>query len=169
VRKTGIATALLALLVSTACAPRSRPVAVDASPADREALLGSWRGSYTIEGQRGGTISFALLSRGDEAHGDVLMVPKGLPEPYGRLTPDGRPPAGGPAVASEVLTIRFVRAAQGSVKGMLAPYWDPDRACVARATFDGTLVPGSLSGTFVSTCEGAAPTYTGRWTMRRVG
>jgi len=161
--------ALLLLALAAACAPRSRPVTLDATARDREALLGSWRGSYSIDFQRGGSISFVLRAGDTDAHGDVLMVPKGAQRPYGLPPGTGGPrPQGGPVIDAELLTIRFVQASGGHVTGTLVPYWDPDRACVASATFDGRLDGGRMSGTFLSTCERGVPTWTGRWSMRRV-
>lgn len=162
-----ILTACVALSLGAACAPRSQPVALKAAASDREALTGSWRGSYQIDRHSGGVISFTLLPREDHAHGDVLMIPDGTRRPYGRSRPDGVPQGGGPIVESQVLTIRFVRAVDGQVTGSLTPYWDPERACTAQATFAGTLGRGVMRGTFVSTCDRGAPTYTGRWSMRR--
>jgi hypothetical protein len=160
--------AALVLAFVTACAPRSPSVRLEATPGDREALMGSWSGSYTIDFQRGGSISFALQPGEDDARGDVLMIPKGTGRPYGLPPRAGgtRPPEGA-IVETELLTIRFVRASGGHVTGVLVPYWDPDRACTASATFDGYLARGRMDGTFVSTCDRGAPTYTGRWSMRR--
>jgi hypothetical protein len=80
---------------------------------------------------------------------------------------DGFSPNGGSVVQSELLSIRFIRAEDGRVSGMLTPYWDPERACTAQATFSGKVDGASMDGTFVSTCDRGVPTYTGRWTMRR--
>jgi hypothetical protein len=159
--------ALVALSLGTACASRSRAVTLQAEPAAREALLGSWRGSYTIDRRRGGIISFTLLPGDADAHGDVVMIPHGVAEPYGRAMPDGLPRNGGPVTQPEPLSIRFIRAEEGRVSGMLTPYWDPERACTARATFAGTVERDSMTGTFVSMCDRGVPTYTGLWTMRR--
>ena len=54
-----------------------------------------------------------------------------------------------PGVAS-ILTIRFVRASEGAISGMLDPYWDPDRNCEARTVFSGTLVDWSIEGTLTT-------------------
>jgi hypothetical protein len=162
-----IALAFALVSLEAACASRAQPVALQADAAAREALLGSWQGSYTIEGRRGGLISFTLLAGQEEAHGDVLMIPTGAAQPYGRLTPDVLPRTGGPVVESELLSIRFVRAENGRVSGTLTPYWDPARSCVAQATFSGTVDGRSMRGTFLSICDRGLPTYMGRWTMRR--
>ena len=68
-----------------------------------------------------------------------------------------------------MLTIRFVRADDGRLTGALTPYWDPDRRCLATATFRGVVDGRVMDGTFRSTCDAGGPTYTGRWTMRRTG
>ena len=160
--------AFIALIVGVSCAPRHRPVALDAGPADREALLGSWQGSYRIAGGRRGTIEFTLTAGGDQAYGDVLMIADGARRAYRRSPPDERR-IGALPVESEVLTIRFVRAIDGRLTGALTPYWDPDRRCLANATFRGVVDGRVMDGTFRSTCGAGGPTYTGRWTMRRGG
>ena len=53
-----ILTACVALSLGAACAPRSQPVVLKAAVSEREALTGSWRGSYQIDRHRGGVISF---------------------------------------------------------------------------------------------------------------
>jgi len=166
---TRFAIAVVTALVAAGCASRSHPVTLDASPVDREALLGAWDGSYRIEGRRGGSIAFTLGPRGDQVSGDVLMVAEGAREPYTRSMPDGLPRGPGLGGYSDVLTIRFVRAIDGQLTGAIAPYWDPDRSCLATATFRGTVDGNRWDGTLISTCEGGPPTYTGRWAMRRKG
>jgi hypothetical protein len=163
------ACAVVTTIVAAGCGQRSHPVALDASPMDREALVGDWEGSYRIEGKRGGSIVFTLGPRGDQVSGDVLMVAEGAREPYTQSMPDGLPRGAGPSGYSEVLTIRFVRAIDGQLTGEITPYWDPARRCLAQATFRGVVDGNRMDGTLVSTCEGGPPTYTGRWAMRRKG
>jgi hypothetical protein len=158
----------LALITGASCAPRYRPVSLDAPPTDREALLGAWRGSYRIEGGRRGDLGFTLAAGDEQAYGDVLMIAHGAPHPYRRVGA-GEPRPGVPPVEAQVLTIRFVRAIDGRLTGALTPYWDPDRACEATATFYGIVDGRVMDGTFRSTCAAGGPTYTGRWTMRRTG
>jgi hypothetical protein len=160
---------LVAAALTAGCGLHARPVALEAAPADREALLGRWQGSYRIEGRRGGSITFTLGPRGDQVSGDVLMVAEGAREPYTRSRPDGLPPGSGPRGYTDVLTIEFVRAVDGQLTGAIAPYWDPERTCLATATFRGTVDGDRMGGTLLSTCEGGPPTYAGRWTMRRTG
>jgi hypothetical protein len=167
-RSTCALTACLALTMGVACVPRYRPVALDATPADRESLLGSWRGSYRVDGGHPGTIGFTLAAGDDQAYGDVVMMAAGARRPYARTALES-PRPGVPPVEAQVLTIRFVRALDGRLTGALTPYWDPDRACQANATFHGVVDGRGMDGTFRSTCAAGGPTYTGRWTMRRTG
>ena len=108
-------------------------VALQATPADLEILAGEWSGEYDSAALgRHGSIEFKLKSGTDEAYGDVVMVPQG------RQIPDQRQPHEYPQERpamppSEFLTIRFVRASNGSLTGMLDRYWDPDRNCFAKS------------------------------------
>jgi hypothetical protein len=160
--------ACLALTVGVSCAPRYRPLLLEAGPAERESLLGAWSGTYDIEGGRRGDIGFTLAADGEQASGDVLMIADGAHRAYRRTAPGSQGP-GVPPVESEILTIRFVRAVDGKVTGVLTPYWDPERACEATATFGGIVDGFTMDGTFRSTCGAGGPTYSGRWTMRRTG
>ena len=156
-----------AVLCTTVCSSPRHPIALTASPADHEALLGSWTGTYTIDRLRGGMIDFTLQEGSGEAFGDVLMIPRGADRAYGPFSPGSTYRGTGPYADPEVLTVRFARAEDGRLTGALTPYWDPDRRCTATALFRGELAGSAMSGTFVSTCDVGAPTYSGRWQMRR--
>jgi hypothetical protein len=160
--------ACVALMMGVSCAPRYRPMSLDATSVDRESLLGSWSGDYRIDGGRRGSIGFTLAPGDDQAYGDVLMIADGARRPYRRTSAEAQRPAV-PPVESQVLTIRFVHALDGRLTGALTPYWDPDRACQATATFQGVVDGRVMDGTFRSTCGEGGPTYTGRWTMHRSG
>jgi hypothetical protein len=157
-----------AVAATGACASRPQPVTLYAGPADRQALLGSWKGSYGIEGRRGGIIEFTLTAAGDQAFGDVLMIAEGARQPYARTSPEGGP-ATAQAPRTELLNIRFVRARDGQLTGELTPYWDPDRRCQAVATFRGVVDGNRMDGTLLSRCESGSPVYMGRWSTTRVG
>lgn len=158
---------MTAVLSTVGCHATAHPIDLTASPSDRESLVGTWTGSYTVDRLRDGRIDFTLQASNAEAVGDVLMIPRGAHGPYGPLSPEGRARGDESFVAPEVLTIRFARAEDGRLTGALTPYWDPDRRCLATATFRGELAGAALSGTFVSVCDVPAPTYTGRWQMHR--
>ena len=142
-------------------------VALEATPADLEILAGEWAGEYESAALgRRGTIEFKLKAGTDQAHGDVLMVPRGRRTPY-RPQPyhDAQDTPGMPSL--EVLTIRFIRAANGSITGMLDRYWDPDRNCFANTSFNGRVAVGVVKGTFTTTFECGTGEATGTWTASR--
>ena len=144
------------------------PVQLNGTPADLELLTGQWTSDYDSPALgRRGTIEFKLVAGHDQASGGVLMTPQGAGRPYqpGTLqnqsqTADGQP-------ASQMLTIRFVRASAGSISGMLDPYWDPDRNCEARTVFSGTLADRSIAGTFRTAFDCGSGEATGRWRVTR--
>jgi hypothetical protein len=138
-------------------------VTLEGAPVQVAALAGKWAGEYSspVTG-RTGSILFTLVAGDDHAHGDVVMMPHGDTRAYRPVEPTAprrQPP--------QVLTIRFVRAAEGSVSGVLDPYWDPDCGCEARTTFSGRLTGDAIEGTFTTqTSEAAGPSY-GRWKADR--
>jgi hypothetical protein len=142
-------------------------VALDATPADLEVLTGEWAGQYESAAlDRRGRIEFKLKAGTNEAYGDVLMVPRGRPAPY-QPQPhhDVQNVPGTPS--SEVLTIKFIRASNGSISGMLDRYWDPDRNCFANTTFNGRVALGVVEGTFKTTFDCGTGAATGTWTASR--
>jgi hypothetical protein len=144
-------------------------VALEAAPADLEALAGEWKGVYHSAALgRHGTIDFKLESGTNEAFGDVRMLPRAphrvtYQSPSYRDTTDAvRPPD-----ATELLTIRFIRAFDGSITGMLDRYWDPDRNCFAITVFRGYVGIGVVEGTFKTTFECGAGEATGEWRAQK--
>lgn len=160
---------LLAGVCSTAVAgcASAPPIPLQGSPPALIALAGEWDGTYTSRDTgRSGSIWFKLIAGEDHAHGDVLMTPRGRTEPYHRYPPSGWPRAERPADLTQVLTIQFVHASDGTVGGLLEPYWDPDCQCEAITTFRGRLRGDRLEGTF-STRLGLTDQATGRWVAHR--
>ncbi len=157
----------LAALLGAGCTYLS-PVKLDATPADMEILVGQWRGEYESKALgRSGSIEFKLLAGETEAHGDVLMIPKGTSQPYEpTYGPVPNEPQPDPFRA-RTLTIRFVRAYGGSISGDLDPYWDPDSNCLAHSTFRGRLEVGKIEGTFTTRLECSGAEMTGTWKMTR--
>jgi hypothetical protein len=154
------------LLVTAACVPMSR-VPLQATPGALEILAGEWVGEYESPALgRRGRIEFTLKAGTDDAYGEVLMVPRGSKAAYqpsqyyeGQAQPY--------LPASERLTIRFIRASNGSLTGMLDRYWDPDRTCFALTSFNGYAEEGIVRGTFRTTFECGAGEATGTWTAQR--
>ncbi len=159
--RTGLA-AIGLWVVTTGCTPMP-PVALTATPADLEILAGEWAGEYESAALgRRGRIEFKLKAGTDEARGDVLMVPRGSGTPYTPRPSHDATPA--PATPSfELLTIRFIRASNGSIVGRLDRYWDPDRNCFADSAFNGHVGVGVVEGTFKTTFECGAGEATGTW------
>jgi hypothetical protein len=160
-----LTSALLAGAVG--CAYVSPPVAVVGPQAAINSLAGEWWGDYSSDGpiERRGSIHFTLIEGEDHAHGDVLMVPAGSTNPYGRFAGDSRPyQIRGP----ETLSIRIVRIEDGTIRGDLEPYWDPDRDTSAITTFLGTLGENTIAGTFTTIFESGAFEARGRWKVTRV-
>ena len=161
------ATAALGFAVlASGCGPMPT-VALDATPADLEILTGEWAGEYesAVLGRRG-TIEFKLKAGTNEAHGDVLMIPSGQRTPYEpRPFQDAQYALRTPPF--EILTIKFIRATNGSIAGMLDRYWDPDRNCFANTTFNGRVTLGVVEGTFKTTFECGTGAATGTWTANK--
>jgi hypothetical protein len=156
---------LFALVEGCASAPAAVPV--QATPSEIAALAGHWEGEYSSPATgRLGSIVLDLIAGEDHAHGDVLMIPRGSTDPYRPARPagaDGR----GPAEASRVLTIRFIRAEAGKLSGTLDPYWDPDCNCEVTTRFVGQVRGDTVEGTFTS--ERTAGRIFGTWKAVRKG
>lgn len=154
--------------VSAGCASRPSRIALEASPRDFQALVGTWRGSYKSSPGRHGLIDFTLDATNATAYGDVFMMADDAKQPYASYR--GTPPGSDPGIAGnrrQILSIRFVRIEDGRLQGTLAPYWDPDRGCEALATFYGRLESSAIEGTFVSVCDNGVLTRQGRWSVTR--
>lgn len=160
--------ALSTVLGVGACAGNPPPVPVYASRADWETLSGHWRGSYTVSApDRRGLIDFTLSAGDEQASGDVMMIAEGTRVPY-RPYPPGDPRlAPIEAPYTQLLTIKFVRAAQGQISGTIASYWDPDRSCQASATFVGLAQSRVIDGAFTSACEDGVRQIHGKWRVTR--
>jgi hypothetical protein len=153
-------------VLASSCVPMPA-VALDATPADLEILAGEWAGEYESAALgRRGSIEFKLTGDTNEARGDVVMMPSGRripyqPQPYDEGQHARSMPSG------EVLTIKFIRASDNSIAGMLDRYWDPDRNCFADTTFNGRVALGIVEGTFKTTFECGAGAATGTWTAKK--
>ena len=167
-RMTSTFVAILGIALGPACAYHPRPFVLQAGQADRESMIGTWRGDYSVPNGRHGLIDFTLAAGDDQAYGDVLMIADDARQPYLRYPGRGGPDAGAALGArSQVLTIRFVRAAHRQLTGAMTSYWDPDRRCEATATFYGTISRSTMEGTFVSLCDNGVQAFRGRWKVTR--
>ena len=149
-----------------ACAPMPT-VALQATPAELEILAGEWAGEYASAALgRHGLIEFKLKAGTDEAYGDVLMIPRDRQIPYQRHRYEEATYVAS-MDPSELLTIRFIRASNGTLTGMLDRYWDPDRNCFANTTFTGNVALGIVEGVFKTRFECGAGEATGTWSAKK--
>jgi hypothetical protein len=153
-------------LIAAGCAPMPT-VSLQAPPGDLEVLAGEWAGEYESAALgRRGSIEFKLKADTDKAQGDVLMMPAGHEFAYQSRAYDageGRSTMRSP----ELLTIRFIRASNGTLTGMLDRYWDPDRNCFANTTFTGNVALGIVEGVFKTRFECGAGEATGTWSAKK--
>ena len=63
--------------------------------------------------------------------------------------------------------IAVVRIKQRKIRGILAPYWDPDCDCRARTIFEGELLDHHIAGTFTSRRDADSVPVTGSWFVNR--
>ena len=155
-----------ALLTACSAAPQT-PVPLVGPAGDVAALAGHWEGAYSSAATgRSGSISFALTASGDSAFGDVVMIPRG----FGRQLQawnNAAAPAGAATPRSAVLTINFVRVAQGRVTGTLAPYADPETGVQLFTAFEGRLRGEVIEGTYTTRAARGVDSQTGEWQVIR--
>ena len=127
-----------------------------------KALAGRWEGTYTNpQNGRTGTIVLEFF-KGNETHGDILMIPPGSkqakPSPEETLRTMPR-----------VLEINFIDAGPaGQISGALGPYEDPDTHCLSHSQFTGTVKADRIDGTFRTECDDkSAPPTSGTWSVTR--
>ena len=152
-------TAALGVACSSTPKNPAPEVPMGGAKSDISAMAGRWEGTYASEATgRTGSIVFELKSGKDMAKGDVLMVPKGA----NSSAPASSDPIHG---MPQVLTISFVNAEGGVVRGTMDPYRDPSCDCEVQTTFEGIRKGDSMEGTFTTT--GAPTVATGKWSMHR--
>ena len=151
----------------TACSAAQTPVPMVGAASDVAALAGHWDGAYSSAATgRSGSISFTLTSSGDSAFGDVVMIPSGFGRPLQAWNKAAAPP-GAAAPRSTVLTINFVRVAEGRVTGTLAPYADPETSIQLFTAFDGQVRGDVIEGTYTTRAARGVDSQTGQWTVTR--
>jgi len=159
-----------AMVLVSNCAFVAPRVEVLGTPRGLARLSGEWWGEYIGDRDhaRHGSIAFKLVAGEDHAHGDVLMIPDGDSQPYGRYQRnEPSTPLYEVAERSRVLEIQFVMVTQDTVSGVLGPYWDPDRQTEASAMFRGRLADGTIEGTFTTSYASGAARTGGRWKVWR--
>jgi len=153
--------AFVLLAGTLACSSTSPAPTVPVAGSDVSALTGRWAGDYASEGTgRTGSVVFELKAGETVARGDVLMVPKGANDPQ-------QTTAAAVRTMPQVLTINFVNASGGVLRGTMDPYRDPACDCEVQTTFVGRLSGDTIEGTFTTTPSAGGAIATGRWKMSR--
>jgi hypothetical protein len=129
----------------TACSFALRPFVFETNGHSITEFAGRWRGGYSIDGRprRRGLIEFRIDAAKGAAAGNVLMTGHAL------------------------IPIEWTESRAGIFQGNLAPYWDPDRRCLAWASFVGSRDGDVLAGTFISVCDPGGSVLQGRWEVVR--
>jgi hypothetical protein len=157
---------VLALLALEGCQSQRAAIPIAAEPELLASLVGEWHGEYASPATgSSGSIVFYLAQGEDHAHGDVLMIPSSSAAADRASSRSAAAPV---RPGPQILTIRFMRAEDGNVSGMLDPYWDPDCNCEVRTTFMGEIQGDRMDGTFVSLSgRPGVGRSTGWWSVTR--
>jgi hypothetical protein len=171
VRFPGSASVLLAAVIHAACSVQPAPVHVEGGSSDLRLLAGTWKGSYKGEkSDRSGEIFFKLSAAdADSAYGYVLMKVASKPSLVGYKSSRGFWTERSSGSSPNRLTISFVRAEDGSVRGTLNRYPDPDCGCTLHTTFLGRIERDSIMGTFKTLHLDSGNTDEGTWAVSRGG
>ena len=161
----GVASLVIALGGGCGVQAPGGPVPVEGSRAAVDSLSGDWEGTYRASGaSRHGILRFSLRPGADTAQGEVEITFARAQRLYG-----DPPEESLPRTPCRVLDIALVRMDGGTVRGTLAPYWDPDCGCQTVAVFEGRLAAGDrVEGTFTSHRAPDGPVLlSGRWVAER--
>jgi hypothetical protein len=141
------------IILAGACRMTPAPPAVPVQGAQEEisAFSGEWVGRYSSKATgRHGIIRFNLPEHADTGYGEVeITFPPALH--LNRETQSADPRAASEELSPQPCTaigITVVRFEHDSVRGTMAPYWDPDCECRAHTVFEGRRQRDRITGTF---------------------
>jgi hypothetical protein len=167
--------ALAGVMAIASCrlAPPPAPVPVQGSQEELTAISGEWAGRYwsKVTG-RHGTIQFRLPEHADTGFGEVEITfspslelaraASAVDDSKRRAAEDLDP---GPCT---VIDITLVRVEGDRVRGVMAPYWDPDCDCRTQTVFEGRISGNRITGTFSSQrASSDRRVLTGKWQAER--
>jgi hypothetical protein len=129
---------VLALLAvsAMACVSLPRPTSYMNRPTDALLLEGEWRGDFaSLDGQRGGSMMFALEVRNDTARGPAVLAPVVYVAAQAGASAPMR------AEARSILRspVQFVSVTDGVVTGVVPAFFDTERMAMVQMTFVGRM------------------------------
>jgi len=156
------AAVILGLTALAACTYRPSFFPMHGRIDDRSRLAGEWLGEFTsAHPERSGSIAFQFEPGRDSASGEVSVQTSFVGQRI-RYQEQGSYLR---ASAATILRIRYVRASESTVEGVLEPYRDPECDCMVTTTFLGIVRGDSIIGEYVS--RGRWTTRQGAWRMGR--
>jgi hypothetical protein len=153
----GLMTLAVTAALVAGCATNPAPVRLVADPEGEKALDGVWAGDYNTAAGRAGSITFMLVMHegvceicgmtGLHAHGDVLMIPRGM---HDALRPvDGEYQSPETGLDPQVLQFEMVHVTGNHISGTIEPYRDPETGHPFSSSFEGTIAGERMSGEFI--------------------
>lgn len=158
---------VLALLAvsAMACVSLPRPTSYLNRPTDALLLEGEWRGEFgSLDGQRGGSLTFALEVRNDTARGPAVLVPVAYLAAQTGASAPMRPEA------RSILRspVQFVSVTDGVVTGVVPAFFDTERLTTVQMTFVGRMRSWNvIEGTYVTLGANLRIEELGTWRVVR--
>jgi hypothetical protein len=140
------------------CTGMQKPV--KEAKVDFSQFAGRWEGEYesTATG-RSGNVYLDLTSTADNAKGGIIMHP----HPKESQSPGKITYAESKKQKAIPLSIDFVEAEEGKIRGVVKPYHDPHFNSTMFTTFEGILEGSMMKGTFTVNIGNTGNSYTGTW------
>jgi hypothetical protein len=161
--------------MSWGCATNPGPVPLAIDPQGEELLDGVWGGQYWSSSGRSASITFMFVMHegvceicgmeGLHAHGDVLMVPRGLNDPVEPAGGEYQPVDTDPA--PQVLQMEMVHVTGDRISGTIEPWRDPETGHPLSSTFEGTIAGDRISGEFITIDGKTGERDVGSWEVKR--
>jgi hypothetical protein len=156
------------------CATTPDPVPLVIDPQGEQMLNGVWAGEYNSGSGRAGSITFMFVMHegvceicgmeGIHAHGDVLMIPRGLNDP---VQPADGEYQGAGDTGPQVLRMEMVHVTGNHVRGTIEPYRDPETGHSLSSTFEGTIAGDRITGEFITVDGRTGIRDVGSWDAKR--
>ncbi len=149
---------IVCVLLLNGCAGMQQPV--KEAKVDFSQFAGKWEGEYesTATG-RTGRVYLDLTSSTQSATGGIIMQP----HPKESQAPTKLTYSETKKHQVIPLSIDFVEAEQGRIRGVVTPYRDPHFNSMMFTTFEGTLEGSTMKGTFTVKIGDTGNSYTGTW------